>query len=60
MTYWEIWNEPDVESLIVDPNSLYGCWGHNKDPSYEGGYFAEMLKKVYPAMKEANPKQEGF
>ena len=47
-----------MESLIVDPNSLYGCWGHNKDPSYEGGYFAEMLKKVYPAMKEANPKQK--
>ena len=55
VTYWEIWNEPDVESTFVNPNSLYGCWGEPDDPYYGGGYFAEMLKKVYPAMKKANP-----
>ncbi|MGB0388393.1 MAG: hypothetical protein ACPGWR_26535, partial [Ardenticatenaceae bacterium] len=55
VTYWEIWNEPDVDSTFVGHNSLFGCWGDDSDPYYGGRYFAEMLKKVYPAMKEANP-----
>lgn len=53
--HWEIWNEPDVDPIFVDPNSLFGCWGDRNDPYYGGRYFAQILKKVYPAMKEANP-----
>jgi hypothetical protein len=55
--YWELWNEPDV-----DPSnsglSTYGCWGDQDDPYYGGGYYAEMLKAVYPALKAANPQAQ--
>lgn len=53
--YFEIWNEPDVApNLITSKTSQYGCWGDLDDPYYGGGYYAEMLKKVYPAMKNTN------
>jgi hypothetical protein len=55
VTYWEIWNEPDVASALVGPEALFGCWGDLSDPYYGGGYYAEMLRAIYPAMKEANP-----
>jgi Cellulase (glycosyl hydrolase family 5) len=53
--YWEIWNEPDVDPSLISGNSPYGCWGDASDPYYGGGAFAEMLKRVYPAIKQANP-----
>jgi hypothetical protein len=53
--YWEIWNEPDVSRELVNPNSHFGCWGETDDPYYGGGYYADMLKVVYPRMKRANP-----
>lgn len=53
--YWEIWNEPDVDHRIVGGNSQFGCWGNYDDSFYGGGYYAKMLKAVYPAMKSANP-----
>ena len=58
--YWEIWNEPDIDSVLLTPGQhpaiqLFGCWGDGSDPYYGGGYYAEMLKKVYPAVKNANP-----
>lgn len=53
--YFEIWNEPDVDSTLVDPDEVYGCWGDNSDPYYGGGYYGQMLKVVYPMMKAANP-----
>lgn len=58
--YWEIGNEPDIDSALLgsskNPNyPLFGCWGDGSDPYYGGGYYGEMLKQVYPAMKEANP-----
>lgn len=52
--HWEIWNEPDVDSR-VGSNSPFGCWGNTKDPYYGGGYYAEMLKRTYPAIKQADP-----
>ncbi|MGB0388236.1 MAG: hypothetical protein ACPGWR_25745 [Ardenticatenaceae bacterium] len=54
VTYWEMWNEPDVDPALIG-DSHFGCWGDNSDPYYGGGYYAEMLKQVYPAIKEANP-----
>ncbi len=53
--YFELWNEPDVETY--DPNWPYqfGCWGNSADQYFGGGYYAEMLKQVYPAIKAANP-----
>jgi hypothetical protein len=54
--YWEIWNEEDIDRNLVDPNSWWGCWGDPKDTYYGGGYYAEMLKAVYPQIKAADPQ----
>ncbi len=56
--YWEIWNEPDVDPNLVAPNSPFGCWGDDADPYYGGGYYAEMLKIVYPQIKAADPQAQ--
>lgn len=53
--YWELGNEPDIDPTWVPANSVYGCWGNQFDEYLGGGYYAEMLKSVYPAMKAANP-----
>jgi hypothetical protein len=52
--YWEIWNEPDVPTSVAE-NSPFGCWGDPNDQYYGGGAFAEMLKRIYPAIKQADP-----
>jgi hypothetical protein len=52
--YWEIWNEEDVDPSLVGQNSGFGCWGDATDPYYGGGAYAEMLKRVYPAIKQAD------
>ena len=56
--YWEIWNEPDVAPEVVAPDSPFGCWGDASDPYYGGGYYADMLKQVYPAVKAADPQAQ--
>jgi hypothetical protein len=53
--YWELWNEPDVDPSLLGPGAGFGCWGDQHDPFYGGGYYAEMLKRVYPAIKQADP-----
>ena len=54
--YWELGNEPDIDpTLLTDPGSGYGCWGDENDPFYGGGYYAEMLKVAYPAIKAVDP-----
>ncbi len=52
---WEMGNEPDVDPSLVASDSIFGCWGDQNDPFYGGGYYADMLKQVYPAIKQANP-----
>jgi hypothetical protein len=55
--YWEIWNEPDVDSNGASPDAPFGCWGDGFDTSYfGGGYYADMLKVVYPEIKAVNPE----
>lgn len=56
--YWEIWNEPDVDPQLVAPDSGFGCWGDQHDPYYGGGSYGEMLKQVYPAIKQADPQAQ--
>jgi hypothetical protein len=56
--YWEIWNEPDVDPRLVDPNSGFGCWGDHTDPYYGGGSYGEMLQRIYPVMKQADPRAQ--
>ncbi len=56
---WELWNEPDVDpSLVIDPDSVYGCWGDQTDAYYGGRYYAEMLKVAYPQVKSADPQAQ--
>jgi len=56
--YWELGNEPDIDPSFVPPDSLYGCWGDKTDVFYGGGYYAEMLKQVYPQIKAANSQAQ--
>ncbi len=56
--YWEIWNEPDIGLDSVPPRSKFGCWGDKNDPYYGGGQYGEMLKAVYPQVKNADPEAQ--
>ncbi len=56
--YWELGNEPDVDPAWVGPRQIFGCWGDFQDPYYGGGYYAEMLKAAYPAIKAADPRAQ--
>ncbi len=56
--FWELGNEPDVDPSLVQPKSVFGCWGNQNDPYYGGGYYAEMLKSVYPTIKSADPESK--
>ena len=56
--HWELGNEIDVDASLVGPDSVFGCWGDQTDPYYGGGYYAQMLKQVYPAMKAADPEAQ--
>lgn len=58
--YWELGNEPDVDPSLIPQNSPFGCWGDMNDVYYGGGYYAQMLKTVYPAIKEADPEANGL
>ena len=53
--YYEIWNEPDdirQENLEKKP---FGCWAEPYDEQgFGGGYYGQMLKQVYPALKAAS------
>lgn len=56
--YWEIGNEPDVDYNLVPSESIFGCWGDAADAQYGGGYYAEMLKVVYPKVKIADAQSQ--
>jgi hypothetical protein len=56
--YWELGNEPDLDPSWVTPHSVFGCWGDNDDEFYGGGYYAEMLKVAYPAIKAVDPRAQ--
>lgn len=61
--YYELWNEPDHFLVRDNPdttrdesNMPYGCWGDPQDKTfYGGGYYADVLKIIPPAMKSINP-----
>ena len=56
--YWELGNEVDVDPSEVPSNSGFGCWGDINDYYYGGGFYAEMLKVAYPAIKAADPRAQ--
>ena len=60
--YWELWNEPDVDPALANyiggADNAFGCWGEMTDQYYGGGYYGEMLKAVYPKIKEADPQAQ--
>ncbi len=56
--YWELYNEPDFplntnNRPFGDP---HGCWGNASDPYNNGEAYGDMLKVVYPKIKEADPE----
>jgi len=53
--YWEIWNEPDVDPVVVRFDSVYGCWGDKSDIYNGGQYYGKLLKTIYPQIKAARP-----
>lgn len=58
ITHFEIWNEPDDSWEKVNPTYPHGCWGDPNLPDYGGRYYGEMLKQIYPAIKNANPEAQ--
>jgi hypothetical protein len=54
--YWEVLNEPDLPRFYG--STPYGCWGDATDRYYGGGYYADMMKQVYPQIKAADPKSQ--
>jgi hypothetical protein len=54
--YWELGNEPDIDPSLVPSDNPFGCWGDDTDLYYGGGYYAEMLKQIYPVIKAADPE----
>jgi hypothetical protein len=57
--YFEFGNEPDADTtgMSADLQAIFGCWANPNDKTYYGGeYYAEMLKRAYPAVKAANPQ----
>jgi hypothetical protein len=54
--YWELGNEPDAPMSYS--RTIFGCWGDPGDPYYGGGYYGEMLKHAYPAIKAADPQAQ--
>jgi hypothetical protein len=57
--YWEIWNEPDHSRGVTDDAGA-GCWGNTKLTDNGGGYYGEVLKQIYPAIKAGNPQAMVF
>jgi hypothetical protein len=58
--YWEIWNEPDIQPISTsDPDQPWGgCWGDTSDPYFGGGAYGEMLKVIYPIIKNKDPNAQ--
>ena len=53
--YWELGNEPDHTPSQVSPDNVFDCWADQDDRYFGGRYYAEMLSKVYPAIKSTDP-----
>jgi hypothetical protein len=54
--YWELGNEPDAP--VRYEQTVYGCWGDVREDDFGGGYYAQMLKVAYPAIKAADPQAQ--
>jgi hypothetical protein len=48
---WEIGNEPDVDPIFVNQDSVFGCWGNVQDEYYGGEQYGKMLSVVGPASR---------
>ncbi|GAB4119375.1 MAG: hypothetical protein Fur005_29280 [Roseiflexaceae bacterium] len=53
--YWEIWNEPDYRVSEVQDIQGFGCWLNDSKPNLGGTYYGEVLQRIFPKVKAANP-----
>jgi hypothetical protein len=53
VSYWEIWNEPDIDPSSVKSDSIFGCWGDKSDLFNGGQFYGNLLKAIYPQIKSA-------
>lgn len=56
--FWELGNEPDVDPSLISDTLPFGCWGDKHDPYYGGRYYGEMLKRVAPVIRAADPSAQ--
>lgn len=55
VNYWELWNEPDARPQdTLDENGI-GCWADDTKPDYGGSYYGQVVQRIYPMVKAANP-----
>jgi hypothetical protein len=55
LTYWELFNEPDIDPDDLSPDTFWGdCWGDADDPYFGGETYGQMLQEVYPVIKGNN------
>jgi hypothetical protein len=55
---WELGNEPDVDPNLVEPDSVYGCWGDWDKLTYNGDAYGQMLMTVTPVIKATDPRAQ--
>jgi hypothetical protein len=56
--HWQVWNEPETSLQDLGPgcgSMGIGSFGDPADEYYGGGRFGELMSKVYPAVKAADP-----
>lgn len=58
VSYWEIWNEPDVAPADVEDSGGFGCWLDPALPYQGGAYYGEVVRQVAPAIRAGNPQAQ--
>lgn len=56
--YYQIVNEPDISPRQLPYDSLLGCWGVEGAANFGGEYYADMLKVIYPRVKQADSRAQ--
>ncbi|KAB8143379.1 hypothetical protein F8S13_10205 [Chloroflexia bacterium SDU3-3] len=55
VNYWEFWNEPDARPQDTLDEHGIGCWADPSKADYGGSYYGQVLQRISPMIKAANP-----